>query len=366
LIEAAASIGEIQEAVRGAQPGVRLLPVGSGSKPALSGSARDDVELLDVSGLSGIVEYDPTELTLTALAGTPIAEIEAALAEHGQYLPFDPPLAGAGATLGGTLAAGASGPGAWRYGGIRDFVIGVRFVDGAGRLITGGGKVVKNAAGFDLAKLMVGSIGRLGVIVQVSCKVFPTAPASVTLEFACERTDRALAAVTALARGRVELDALEVFPGGRVFARLTGRADTLAARCARVVELAGAEARPYQGEDERTLWHEAREFGWLKDGGTLVRVGLSLRQVRELETAVASSAPEAAVRFGIAGTVAWIGLPAGAELDALDSCLRALGLPGMVLLGAPDRPLLGPSVSGGPFGARIVRALDPHSRFLEL
>lgn len=116
----------------------RVLPVAGGTKPALS-TAPHGVVALDVGGLRGIVDYDPAELTLTARASTPLSEIAAVLARHGQYLPFDPPLAAAGATLGGTVAAGVGGPGAYRYGGVRDFVLGVRFVDGAGRLARAGG-----------------------------------------------------------------------------------------------------------------------------------------------------------------------------------------------------------------------------------
>ena len=115
----------------------------------------------------------------------------------------------AGATLGGAVAAGASGP-AWRHGGVRDFVIGVRFMDGTGILIPGGGKVVKNAAGFDLPKLMVGSIGRLGVIEELSLKVFPRPAATTTVEFELTSTERAVAGEGAIARGPIELDALEI------------------------------------------------------------------------------------------------------------------------------------------------------------
>ena len=114
-----------------------------------------------------------SEFTFTALAGTPVREIAAALAERGQYLPFDPMLREAGATLGGTVAAGLSGPGRFRYGGLRDFILGVRFVDGEGRLLRLGGKVVKNAAGFDLPKFFVGSLGRFGVLAEMTFKVFP-------------------------------------------------------------------------------------------------------------------------------------------------------------------------------------------------
>lgn len=150
---------EVAEAVRS---GAKLLPRGGGSKPALS-QAPAGVEVLEMGGLAGIVEYRPEEFVIIALAGTPLSEVKELLRRHQQYLPFDPPLAAAGATLGGTVAAGLSGPMRHRFGGVRDFILGVRLVDGKGRLVRGGGKVVKNAAGFDLPKLMVGSLGQLGV-----------------------------------------------------------------------------------------------------------------------------------------------------------------------------------------------------------
>ncbi|MBI4768870.1 MAG: FAD-binding protein, partial [Chloroflexi bacterium] len=152
------TIAEVRDAVRSLP---RLLPRGGGSKPALS-IPPEGVAALDLSGLTGLLEYDPAEFTFTALAGTPLSEVLAALSANGQYLPFDPPFAARGATLGGAVAAGLSGPGRYRYGGVRDFILGVRLVDGNGDLVRGGGKVVKNAAGFDIPKLMVGSLGQLG------------------------------------------------------------------------------------------------------------------------------------------------------------------------------------------------------------
>ncbi len=132
-------------------------------------------------------------------------------------------------------------------------MIGVRFVDGTGRLITGGGKVVKNAAGFDLPKLMVGSIGRLGVIVQLSFKVFPRPAATLTFEFALGTLEQAVACVVALSRGPVELDALEILPGGVLLVRLGGtRRDARVARRRLVRQLVGAErSRRTTGDDER-------------------------------------------------------------------------------------------------------------------
>ena len=267
------------------------------------------MQLLDVSGLRGIVEYDPAELTLTALAGTPVAEISQAVGEHGQYLPFDPPLSGAGATIGGAVAAGVSGAGALRHGGVRDFVIGVRFVDGTGRLVAGGGKVVKNAAGFDFSKLLVGSIGRLGVIAQLSLKVFPQPAASRTVEFALGDTEAAVAAVSNLARGPVSLDALDVLPGGRVLARIGGPAESLGTRTDRLAGSIDALVQVHFDEVEPGLWRDAAEFAWAEADDAIVRVGLSLGRVLELDRALAEL-PGAQARYAIAGTTAWIACPA--------------------------------------------------------
>ena len=102
-----------------------------------------------MSRLSGITAYEASDYTVTAKAGTPAEEVAQVLAEKGQYMPFDPLFSKAGATLGGTVASGTSGPGRFRYGGLRDFLIGLQFVDGKGKLVRSGGRVVKNAAGFD-------------------------------------------------------------------------------------------------------------------------------------------------------------------------------------------------------------------------
>ena len=141
-----ATPAELAEAVKSAP---RVIAVGAGTKPRLARLA-DNAVRISTAKLRGIVEYEPSEFTFTALAGTPVREVAAVLAERGQYLPFDPLFAAAGATLGGTVASGVSGPGRFRFGGLRDFILGVRFVDGGGRLMRLGGKVVKNAAGFDL------------------------------------------------------------------------------------------------------------------------------------------------------------------------------------------------------------------------
>jgi len=359
---AAERVDEVRELVRGATG--RLLPRGGGSKPALSAPPHDGVVTVDVSGLRGIVAYDPAELTFTARAGTPIAELDAALAEHGQHLPFDPPLARAGATLGGAVAAATSGPGALRSGGVRDFVIGVRFVDGAGRLVSGGGRVVKNAAGFDLPKLMVGSRGRLGVMVELSLKVFPRPRASATLEIAAADLRAAVGVATTLCAGPWELDALELLPDGRLLARLAGDPEPMEARIARLVPALpdGATARRLPASEADAIWRAAADAAWVPDGMRLLRAACTPAAVVPLWDAVAAAGGDA--RFGRAGAVAWIAWPAGAALDPLDATLRDLGLAAAALTGPPLPELLG-AVRGGAFADRIRGALDPDHRFLD-
>jgi glycolate oxidase FAD binding subunit len=138
-------------------------------------------EALATGAYRGLVEYEPSELVVTARAGTPLAELEAALAERGQMLPFEPPHFGAGATLGGCVAAGLSGPRRPYAGAARDFVLGARILDGRGQDLAFGGRVMKNVAGYDVSRLLAGSLGTLGLITEVSLKVLPIPPAEVTL-----------------------------------------------------------------------------------------------------------------------------------------------------------------------------------------
>src|SRR3984957_9470526 len=138
---------------------------------------------LDVKPLSGITSYEPTELVVTARAGTPLRDLEAALGEHGQCLPFEPPRFAPGGTVGGMVAAGLSGPARANLGTVRDHVLGATLLNGRGEVLTFGGQVAKNVAGYDVSRLLVGSLGILGVICEVSLKVLPIHRASATLRF---------------------------------------------------------------------------------------------------------------------------------------------------------------------------------------
>lgn len=349
-----------------------IVPVGGRTKPALvpmpdaaelTGAAR-----LDLTGLTGILEYEPDEYTFTALAGTTLRAIRDVLAGHGQYLPFDPPLLDAGATLGGTVAAGLSGSGRRRYGGVRDFLIGVRFVDGTGRVVRGGGKVVKNAAGFDLPKLMVGSLGQLGVLTEVSFKVFPEPPAYTTLVAPLPDLETALQAMTELVALPLDLEALDlsVTPAHiELRARLGGLPAALPARMDRARRAVG-RGDILTGDAERTLWHDTREFTWAGTR-TLVKIPLSPATVRTLDAVLAEV--NAARLYSAGANVAWCALDDG--LDTLAARLEAHAMAGLVVrrgdnAGPHSGPQRGPLIGvypGRALFSRIKRTLDPLGRF---
>ena len=132
---------------------------------------------------AGVVDYEPTELVVTVRGGTPLAELEALLAAQGQFLAFEPPHFGAGATVAGCVAAGLSGPRRASVGAVRDFVLGVKLLDGRGEVLSFGGQVMKNVAGYDVSRLVAGSLGTLGVILELSLKVLPRPPREATLRF---------------------------------------------------------------------------------------------------------------------------------------------------------------------------------------
>jgi len=146
-------------------------------------------ELLDTRPLAGILSYEPTELVITALAGTPLAQIEAVLAERGQMLAFEPPSFAGAATVGGVVAAGLSGPRRASVGSVRDFVLGLGGMDAQGRELQFGGQVMKNVAGYDVSRLMCGAMGILGLITQVSLKVLPRPAAEASIMFDCEAAE---------------------------------------------------------------------------------------------------------------------------------------------------------------------------------
>ncbi|MGQ9686961.1 MAG: glycolate oxidase subunit GlcE [Thiobacillaceae bacterium] len=256
---------ELAERVRAAHAAGTPLRIAAGGTKAWLGRPVAG-EVLDVAGHRGIVGYEPSELTLTARAGTPLAEIEATLAEHGQCLPFEPPHYGEAATLGGTVACNLSGPARPYTGACRDFVLGARIVNGRGTVLRFGGEVMKNVAGYDLSRLMAGAQGTLGVILDVSLKVLPRPAAELTLVLEMDAA-AAVACFNAWAARPLPITAA-CHVGERAYVRLAGA--EAAVRAARLK--LGGEALA----DGAAFWRSVREHGhgFFSAPGSLWRLSL--------------------------------------------------------------------------------------------
>lgn len=258
----------VRQAVHTKQP---LVIVGGGTKSFLGRCTRGDS--LAVGAHRGIVNYDPSELVITARAGTPLAEVEAKLAQQGQMLAFEPPHFGANATLGGTLACNLSGPRRPYAGAARDFVLGVRMLNGHGEVLRLGGEVMKNVAGYDVSRLMVGAMGTLGVLLEISLKVLPRPAASMTLTLRCTARE-ALERMNQLAATPVPVTAA-CFDGDQMYVRLEGAQTALHAGRSRV----GGDEVP----DGPHFWRRVREHehGFFRHNVSLWRLAVKSTAVME-------------------------------------------------------------------------------------
>lgn len=339
--------------------GTQIIPRGGGTKPSLWAS-NDSTTLLDTRQLSGIVEYLPSEYTITVQAGTPLHEVVHALAENGQYLPFDPPFAEQGATIGGLVAAGLSGPGAYRYGPLKDFIIGVRFVDGVGNLVRGGGKVVKNAAGFDFPKLFNGSLGRMGILTEVSFKVFPEPRSYVTLQTSYQNYRDVLAILPKL-KG-YDLEGVEVDSHLNLLLRLGYQEPTMDARKAGLETLIGKPLTVILGDREKDSWKAIKAFAWSNEQQALFKVATHPDSAAQFLEALDKDAWTIHLTNG--GKTLYLSGDESADGQQLAQTLEKQGLVGLQLRGPTSgHPLIGKTAQL-PFIERIQRALDPDQRFL--
>jgi len=237
---------------------------GGGTKDFYGGALRG--EILDTRAYAGVVDYEPTELVLTALGGTPLAEIEALLKRHGQMLAFEPPRFGDGATLGGAIAAGLSGPRRPYAGSARDHVLGVRMLDGTGSELKFGGQVMKNVAGYDVSRLMVGSLGTLGLLLEISLKVLPLPVSELTLRQ--ERSQTAAIELMNAWAGKPYPVTATCHVDGALYVRLSGAEPAVRAARAR---LGGDEAA-----DGAQFWEALRDHrsAFFRSGMALSRVSI--------------------------------------------------------------------------------------------
>lgn len=231
-----------------AASGSALCLRGGGSKDFYGRSPSGAV--FDTRGHAGVVAYEPTELVVTVRAGTPLVELENLLAAHGQMLPFEPPRFGA-ATVGGCVAAGLSGPRRMAAGGVRDYMLGVKLIDGRAEVLAFGGQVMKNVAGYDVPRLLAGSLGTLGLILEVSLKVLPMPVREASLRFAMDEGE-AIARLNAWGGQPLPLSA-SAWHAGELLVRLSGAGAAVASARARL----GGELVP--DDEAARLWADLRE-----------------------------------------------------------------------------------------------------------
>lgn len=208
-------------------------------------------EPLETSAYAGVLSYEPSELVVTVKAGTPLLELEALLAASNQMLAFEPPHFGERATVGGCVAAGLAGPRRVAVGGVRDFVLGARVIDGRGQVLRFGGEVMKNVAGYDVSRFLAGSLGTLGLIVEVSLKVLPRPVAEVTLGFEMDEAV-ALHQLNAWAAQPLPVSA-SAWHDGQLRIRLSGAAAAVDAAVARL----GGEQMASPAAEQ--WWNDLRE-----------------------------------------------------------------------------------------------------------
>ena len=318
---------------------------GSGSKSFYGRPVQGDA--LDMTPYRGIVSYEPTELVLTARAGTPLAEIEAALAAQRQMLPFEPPHFGTGATLGGCIATGLSGPRRAYAGAVRDYVLGVRMMDGKGEDLRFGGQVIKNVAGYDVSRLMAGSLGTLGLLLEVSLKILPLPAEELTLRFNMAQRE-ALDMMNRWAAQPLSLSAT-CHHDGELSVRLSGA--TAAIKSVR--QKLGGEIVA----DATSFWHSVREqrHPFFHAGETLWRLSLP-------STAAAISVPgRQLVEWG--GALRW--LAGDASPATIRAAASALGGEATLFrspqpIAEPFHPLPAPLLV---IHQRLKQSFDPHGIF---
>lgn len=342
-MEANLESGLMEQVLQAVAAKMPLVIRGGGSKASYGRASAGTP--LELSAHCGIVSYEPTELVLTARAGTPLAEIESLLASRGQMLPFEPPHFGAAATFGGMIAAGLSGPRRPWSGAVRDAVLGVKLLNGRGQVLNFGGQVMKNVAGYDLSRLMAGSLGTLGVILEASVKVLPRPAAELTL---VQEASASEAAERLLAWGRQPLPlSASLYHDGRLWLRLCGaEKGVLAAKEAIVGEVAGSD-----------IWTQVREqtLPFFLGQAPLWRISLP-------PAAKALDLPgEALTEWG--GALRWLASDASPEL--IRSRAQALGGHATLFRGHDGKgevfhPLSAPLAA---LHGRVKQALDPHGLF---
>jgi glycolate oxidase FAD binding subunit len=344
----------VDQVLAAAAEGRRVAVRGGGSKAFYGNPTTVDAGL-DCTAHTGVVAYEPTELAITVRGGTRLADLQSLLAGHGQQLPFEPPHfalhdAESMATIGGAVAAGLSGPRRPYAGSVRDAVLGVRLLNGQGQVLELGGRVMKNVAGYDLSRLMAGSLGVLGVLLAVSLKVIPRAPGTLTLVRE-EPLPRALDLLRRWSRRALPVTAT-AWLDGRLYLRIDGGEEALA-ETHRIVE-----GLPLDAADD--FWRNLREqrLGFFSGDAPLWRLSLPPATPADLTNGLGCGEP--LLEWG--GALRWLrGAPLAVRVREVAA--SAGGHATLFRPGAGERPADGVFTPLAPVPLRLHRnlkhAFDP-------
>jgi glycolate oxidase FAD binding subunit len=338
-----------------------LAVTGAGTAAAWAGSLEPVDAVLDLGGLTGVITHNPGDMTVSVRAGTPLRDLNAELAEHGQHVALDAARVADGATVGGLVSTGDAGPDALVYGTMRDLVIGATLVLADGTVARTGGHVIKNVAGFDLAKLVHGAYGTLAVVAEVVLRLHPRPPATATLAVPCT-ADEALAHAQRVLDSRLEPAALEwMSPPGVLLLRAEGTEAALPARVERLREVLGPAAIDGDGPDGADSWaeHSRVTRGTVDD--TVLRLGVQPSRLPQVLQAL----PARAVTAGLGTGVATVVLPPDPDVvAAAHAAVHAAGGTS-VLRGRPagsTAPAWGPPPSALAVLQAVKKNFDPAGR----
>jgi glycolate oxidase FAD binding subunit len=381
--EAAAIIGDA------AAKHASLEIMGGGTKRAIGKPASADITLSS-SAMSGIVAYTPSEMVITAKAGTPLDDIKAALSENNQELAFDPidyrgVLGSIGTpTIGAVAAANLSGPRRFVIGAARDALLGVRFINGQGEIIKNGGRVMKNVTGLDLVKLMAGSWGTLGFLTEVTFKVLPRAPTETTLVLLGLDDAAGIDALASAMATHCEVTGATHVPEivntslllgqlkseGATMLRLQGSAQSVPARLAFLQQrFSGMSHMVLDSETSRQLWSQIRDVQpFQNDQRPVWRVSMAPSKGHEMVDVLRRHAGLAAF-YDWQGGLIWLRMEAGAEADLVRKTIAALGGGHATIIRADAAtratvPIFQPQASAvAALTARVKAAFDPANVF---
>jgi glycolate oxidase FAD binding subunit len=356
--------------------GSPLRVIGGGTRRSMTSCVAASARELDLSAISGITNYEPEELVLSLRAGTPLHEVEAALAERGQMLAFDPPdyaaLLGAGAartTIGGIVGTGFAGPRRLSSGNVRDHVLGFDAVSGRGEKFRAGGRVIKNVTGYDLAKLMVGSWGTLAVVTDLSLRALPRPQYEATLLVEQADASVALAGIRAALASPLEVSCAALLPDGRSAIRLEGFRASVEERHRQILKTFESRGSVHAVEEAESaaLWRDIRDVAvFASDARVVWRLSLPSQSAAVVVAAIAKSAACSAL-YDWGGSLVWLAMEGDAAADLVRGETSKFGGHAW-LMRAPDamreRVATAPPLDAGTtaLSRRIKSGFDPLNR----